>query len=314
VRVEGRRLYLCGTVKLRTDVPANKRRSEVCTSTFPPYIVNQINKLTPERQAEFFARYEQEDKVQLKLMADAVAGVRSIFDQRKDSVLSDFGINKKREKKRRPPESSLVPLLLPVVAEFVQTSRARFVQTLETSSYTAKNGSVHTPASLLSSESRELLRAAAASPLVEGPPARAVAAAAESTPFAYPITLAKARGYFPTVDEPFVLKLAAIAQNRLFGITDDELANCVVKKPGQKSEGLFLSTVGPRVQALNEYLAQQAEERGRKPSEQIAEPPEARRRRAVEQLADPKLPTHHRKAIFELFPELVAEYATRGAK
>ena len=264
-KVEGRRLCLCGTVKPKADFPANKKRSGVCTSTFPPYIANQINKLNPEVKAEFFARYEQEDKRQSAFTADLVAGVRTIFDLRKDTVLSEFGIKKKREKKRRDPKRSLAPLLLPVVAEYVQTSIPGFVQTSPEGAYTAKNGSVQTPPSLLSSESREVLRTAAASSLVDSAPPRAMAAAAGANAtatksktaeaFPFPLALAKARASFPTVDEPFVLKLAAIARAERPAITDAELADCVVKKPSQKSEGLFLSTVGPRAHALNEYHA-----------------------------------------------------------
>ena len=76
--------------------------------------------------------------------------------------------------------------------------------------------------------------------------------------FSFPLTLAKARAAFATIDQPFILKLAAIAKEHRPQITDAELADCVVKKHGQKSEGLFFKTVGPRVQALNEYDAELA--------------------------------------------------------
>jgi MoxR-like ATPase len=131
--------------------------------------------------------------------------------------------------------------------------------------------------------------------------------------FPFPLTMAKARGYFPTVDEPFVLKLAAIARAERPAITDAELADCVVKKPSQKSEGLFLSTVGPRAQALNEYVVEQDTIKQRYQQAQahrLQESREAARR----MLADPKLRPEDRDLILRDDPELAAEFAAGGRK
>src|SRR5690242_6399500 len=116
VRRDGKTLCVCGSFKL--PVQANKKRSEVCSDLLSPYYMKQIKRLPEDRQAALFARYEEQRKLESKLLAEAVAGVRSIFDHRKDTVLLDFGIKKIREKKRRPTESPLVPFLLPIVEGF----------------------------------------------------------------------------------------------------------------------------------------------------------------------------------------------------
>jgi len=123
---------------------------------------------------------------------------------------------------------------------------------------------------------RNTTTTAAAKTASGAPPPLSVAAAAGSSstssrkpePFRYPVTLTKGRGIFPTVDEAFVLIALMIARQERPMITDEELASCLVKKHGQKSEGLWLGlppeykgTLRPRVQALNEYDTQQAADR-----------------------------------------------------
>lgn len=279
VRTEGRRLYLNGSVTLPA-LKAKEKRSEVCTDLFPPYLVKKINRLPAERQKALLTEYAQESAAEKDVIKEAVAAARSIFDQRKDTILSRFGIKKIQGHKHRQAESPLVPALAEFVERSVQT-RASPALPVGT---TPKNGSVQTSASLCTSEA-EVLTPAAASLLVVPPlraAARAAAAAARSASttfqkpgpgatgqFPYPLTLAKARGFFPTVDQAFVLNLATIARAHRPAITDEELASCVVKKPSQKVEGLFIKTVGPRAQALNEY-AQQAQQQNTEPTEYVS--------------------------------------------
>jgi len=153
VRKDGRRLCVNGSFELPLE--AKEKRSEVCTNLFPPYILKQIKRLAPERQAALFERYGEQQKLETKLLAEAVAGVRSIFDQRKDTILFEFGVKKTREKKRRPSESVLVPALLPIVEGYVQTL-PEYEQTSNAGPYNGEAageaGSVQTPASLLTSE------------------------------------------------------------------------------------------------------------------------------------------------------------------
>ena len=85
----------------------------------------------------------------------------------------------------------------------------------------------------------------------------------------------------------------------------------MVKKPSQKSEGLFLSTVGPRAQALNEYAAQQTTDRLRDEenrTQRVKESREAARR----MLGDPKLHPNDRALLLRDDPELAAEFAKAG--
>ena len=312
VRRDGRNLCICGSFKL--PVQANKKRSEVNTDLFSPYYMKQIKRLPQERQAELFARYEEQRKLESKLLAEAVAGVRSIFDQRKDTVLLDFGIKKIREKKRRPAESPLVPFLLPIVEGFVQTSSERSVQTSGAGLYTGEIDSVQTPASILNKRSTERTAAVGETPRATPPLSMAAAAGSTSTPttkrepFRYPLTLAKGRGMFPTIDIPFVMSLATIAKERRPSITDEELASCLVKKHGQTSEGLFFKTVGPRVEALNEYDAQQAADRRDAEARRHQLDREAREdtRRL---LRDPKLHPDDRALLLRDNPELAEEFA-----
>jgi len=154
VHTEGRRLYLNGAVKLPAET--KEKRSEVCTDLFPPYLMKQIKNLPPERQNELLTRYEQETAIEAKVLAEAVAAVRSIFDQRKDSILSEFGVKKIREQKRREAESQLVPVLAEFIQRSVQTRASPPVRV----GTTPENGFVRTSASLLcSEEDREEKRA-----------------------------------------------------------------------------------------------------------------------------------------------------------
>lgn len=90
-----RRLYLVGQVDLsRAEREGEEKAAEVCTDLLPPYILLQINKLAPERRAEFEQEYLALDKAGRGAVAEAVAAVRDIIDQQKDSMFSAFGIHK----------------------------------------------------------------------------------------------------------------------------------------------------------------------------------------------------------------------------
>lgn len=160
VRTEGRRLYLNGDVTWpdsnNSDATpphskAKKKRIEVCTDFFPPYLEKQIKQLTPERREALSTEYERETTAEGKVRAEAMAAVRSIFDQRKDSVLSRFNVKKRRGKKSREAESPLVPLLAEFVQRSVQTPASPDLRVCTN----PENASVQTFSSLCVSETEE---------------------------------------------------------------------------------------------------------------------------------------------------------------
>jgi hypothetical protein len=267
VERDGRRLLLKGTVVL-PEVQANKRRSEVYINLFPPYLAKQIKRLPDDRREALLTEYDRERTTEAKVMAEAAAGVRSIFDQRKDSVLTRFGVKKIRDKKRRPEESPFVP----VIAEFVQ----RFIQTPASPDLRVcdipKNGHVQTSASLLPSETEEPRGSAAAALSVteaaEAPAhsRRAHAAAVGSdesleqqTPSAKPTpskkaetpiaeTAAAVRRYYWSEGDAFVWGLIAKCRKQVPGATDWQIAASVKgawrkHRKEQRKAGLFLTTV-----------------------------------------------------------------------
>jgi hypothetical protein len=308
--VEGRLLCLDGDVKLGSTEGAKEKRSEVCTDLFPPYILKQFNKLTPDRQALLLTRYNEHRRTESKLLAEAVAGVRSIFEQRENIIFSEFGIKKIRDQKRRESESALIPLLLPLVDGFVQTSQkprdGESVQTSKPPSYKGQIASVPTPLPYIQRTETENSSSSTAAAAATSPTLRH-----KRNGQTFPLTLAKAREYFPTVDLPFLDKIVGIATPLRPDITDAELASCVVKKTGQTSEGLFLKTVGPRVQALNEHETRRDE------ATEIAQlRSDAMHAEAIEStrrlLNDPKLPADHRAMLLRHLPaELEKEFAGR---
>jgi len=84
------------------------------------------------------------------------------------------------------------------------------------------------------------------------PPSKTTAPTKPNGGYRWPKTLNKAQAIFPKVSPVFIEKLALKAQAKRPGLTDDELAGCLVKKSGQNGEGLWLFTVPELVEALNE--------------------------------------------------------------
>jgi hypothetical protein len=283
VHVDGRRLCLNGTVTLPAS-EAKEKRSEVCTDLFPPYLLKQIKRLPAERREALLIEYQRETTTEAKVLAEAVAGVRSIFDQRKDTLLTQFGVKKIRERKRREAESPLVPVL----AEFVERSVHTRASPPVPVGTTHENGHVQTSASLLPSETEEPRGSAAAALSVteaaEVPahPHRARAAAVGSeesleqpNPSAKPTpskkaetpiaeTAAAVRRYY-IVGDAFIWGLVAKCRKQVPGATDWQIAASVKAawrkhRKEQRKEGLFLSTVPEYLSQFVTYSEQEQQE------------------------------------------------------
>jgi hypothetical protein len=158
-KAEGqRRLYLRG------DVPKPKEEAEgeetandtVCTDSFPPYILNQINKWEPEKQDRFRQIFANEKETLRTAQAELVAALRSVIADREDSLFREFGVKKIREehppRKADPDDVAAREARLrtaaPAVQQYVRTV-AEFVQTRNSTVYTPPEKNAQTPATLL---------------------------------------------------------------------------------------------------------------------------------------------------------------------
>jgi hypothetical protein len=150
---DGKRLCIRGEVVLPMDYldKGEEKAQEVCTATLPPYILNQINKFTPEVRKAFIAEEETDRVLKNRLQAECVAGVRLIFDQRQDNRFQRFRLKKIRAEKRRAPAPEFVERVLPSLHGIVQT----FLDPVRTSKKgctEGKNGVAQTSVSLLPTE------------------------------------------------------------------------------------------------------------------------------------------------------------------
>lgn len=148
---ERRRMYLCGTVTPQAaDKSTEEAAAGVCTNPLKPYILNQINKLSSDRQREFWGAYERQQRLRKDVQAELIAASRLILDQREDTLFSEFGINKIREKKKDPEPERVERLngLFSHLQGFVQTLESS-VQSPEFAVYNAANSDRTNPATLL---------------------------------------------------------------------------------------------------------------------------------------------------------------------
>jgi hypothetical protein len=330
VRMEGRRLYLCGTVALPQE---KKKRSLVCIDNYPPYIARQIKHLAPESREKLLAA-EQEDQTRIeKMLAESAAGWRAIFDQRQDSRFSEFGIKKIRERKRREVESPFVP----VFREFLEKACADNLSPALLVCNTPKNGHMQTTASLLSSETEKRLTAAAAfSPLVEGgrnghaeeqdaaataplpPPEPQTPDPGDPDPWNEPSllpwtqTIAAMRERFPGLGYAAAEKLASLVE-----ATDAEIA-CAVRLINQRrkfrSEGLYFKAARDFIAEARKLTAAEEEDRVRTERMEAGRRAEWDREQAEmtesmrARMRDPATSAADRAQLMRIVPELAAEF------
>jgi hypothetical protein len=166
---QSRHLYFNGEVKpIEDDSLFIKAGGEGkhCTDLLPAYILNGINKLSPEKGRKVRAEYEAEIRFRQSVLADLTATARLVFTQREDTLLARYGIKKIREvqepKKARAKENgreARVQMLLPEVERFIQAAEQHLVQTFSGSVQPPENGFVQRDsggASLFSSETTEI--------------------------------------------------------------------------------------------------------------------------------------------------------------
>src|SRR5579872_4893491 len=85
-----RRLYLTGKVPKFSSTG----KEIVCTDNFPRSIQNQINNLDwpVEKQLQFRERWGLENELQGHVQAALIAANRSVFTERQDNILTEFGL------------------------------------------------------------------------------------------------------------------------------------------------------------------------------------------------------------------------------
>ncbi len=114
------RIYLCA------DIPkAGRRKGELHSfvqRSYPPYLIEQIDRMSEIQRHKFYASYEAFWKWSKEAMGDGVAELRSYIEQAEDSTLQAFGLEKKREVKRRVKKTK-VRVELPEVPDFVQSAQ-----------------------------------------------------------------------------------------------------------------------------------------------------------------------------------------------
>ena len=106
------KLFLCGKVKKYSDLYDSKGDLKYCTilsSPFvlPGYLKRQITKFAEKEKAAILAELGRVHEWGQVLERDAMAGVRGIIEQKKDSVLQRYGLAKQEAPKRREPPKTL---------------------------------------------------------------------------------------------------------------------------------------------------------------------------------------------------------------
>lgn len=156
-KAEGpRKLYLCGNVPRPKKQGEQEENGKVCTDLWPPYLLKQIQALTPERRADFQQRDVNRREARKLRFAALVAADREVDTQEEDTLLSEFGLRKIREehKKREvdPEElairSELAQAVTPVIARYAQTY-GQLVQTRNLVSTNSDSENAETSPTLL---------------------------------------------------------------------------------------------------------------------------------------------------------------------
>jgi len=184
VRKEGPRLYAAGDFQLPKTVEDGEQKGnkKVCTDLFPQYILKQLKKLPLETRKTIEVEYAREIQAEQRCASESMAAVRSIFNPRKDSILTRHGVKIIRTINSEQPE--LFPTeagdkdlrlifataLEPILPRFVQTSEEpseeRSVQTRKGGLYKTENDGVQRipPDASLYTESREVQRTTTTGP------------------------------------------------------------------------------------------------------------------------------------------------------
>lgn len=163
------RIYLCAEVPKAWRTKSKSHNS--VQSCMPPYLVEQIDRLSESQRERFYLSYEAFRGWSKEAMQDGVAEIRAYIEQAEDTTLQAFGIGKKRETKRRVKKTQ-VSVALPEIPDFVQSVQSEGLYNPESELYNPKNDA----ASLVSTDTD--LKAAAAG---EGTPKKTAAAAKKPT-------------------------------------------------------------------------------------------------------------------------------------
>jgi hypothetical protein len=130
-----RRLYFSGEVKPKSNELDEPETNDGRTNgekslyrPFSPYIRQQILRLTSLKRRALLDRLQQEEVLQNRVIADFTEAVRTIFDQRQDTLFDQYRVKKIRINRKPDPKREArdqrIRSLVPVVERFVQTSFA----------------------------------------------------------------------------------------------------------------------------------------------------------------------------------------------
>jgi hypothetical protein len=167
-----RRMYLCGNVKPKEE---NEEKGEgeakdedyanpeqiVCTYNLPSRMSKEIKDWPRERRVELRDSLEITRTMDRSLNAALMAARRTIVIQEEDTILARFGLKRNRQEHQKADEkpeelaerrARISPLLEPLqlYAHTIKNS----AHTLKSTPHEVQNGSVHTTATLLPSESQ----------------------------------------------------------------------------------------------------------------------------------------------------------------
>lgn len=156
IRIEkGKRIWYCADIP--DAKPAEKGRTKGKTKScvqmiWTTYQLDSIRNLSEDRQKQLNAKYTACLDWEKHLLADAIAAARNLTEQRKHTILQEYGVPKRRdEKKKRKPESLQLEIKLLSEPTFVHTPEPMSVQTSEKAAYEPKNRSVQSGPSFMSS-------------------------------------------------------------------------------------------------------------------------------------------------------------------
>ena len=145
-----RRLYLTGKVPKFSSTG----KEIVCTDNFPRSIQNQINNLDwpVEKQLQFRERWGLENELQGHVQAALIAANRSVFTERQDNILTEFGLEPIHQEHTKKHETPADAEARRKRIEPIRSHLHNYVQTIREYVQTAPNPPRETTASLLPAE------------------------------------------------------------------------------------------------------------------------------------------------------------------
>jgi hypothetical protein len=124
IRIEKSSKKEPGRIFLCAEIPKARRRKGELNSTvqwnYPPYLIEQIERLSSVERRRFESTYGLFSEWRKELLRDGVSELRSYSNQAEDSILSAFGLERKREEKRRIKKSETFKVEFAKWPDFVQ--------------------------------------------------------------------------------------------------------------------------------------------------------------------------------------------------